>query len=1151
MLHLAETHPTLLDEIARQLACIREVRARHWLIFPRKGLREATLHRWAQASGIASHSQEVELKELIEQASGGGSARFDVERLRWTIAAALPDLQDRPEFPLPREASLSPLDATVLASATQLARVVHETLLCRTGDRIWPEGSFLAALVAESTVAELLKTHPGLQTDAEFAASARAWMESWRSKGGLPHLWILLDAGLPAGLFQRLLQLLQCLHVQAPEHIHLFAMAPSRDYWADLPIKSKAKGRAKSHLPAHMADPASCEPAPGGLLWAFGRASQDLQRQLADTLMAVGDGGADLDSAEPPDSLLGRLQTSCRTAAHLPPEALCPLAANDASLTVHATHTLLRELEVCRDRILQAFQELEGLRHEEILILLANPREQAPLIEAALGGGSEARLPFRLVGGGGLVLSPFAASLLQVLECLQGRLTLNEVQELLENPLIADRFDLNEADGDGPTLVEWLKDAQFRWGLTPEHRRLYQEVPEPRWNLFWALRRLGLGGLVAEGRRDTVLAASGDTSATVPLERTNGLGLALLARLARFATQISEARNLWCSAGPRCIADWNQALGTIVRECLSTRIGNAAAHAAALHRDILEPLSRAAHPTLPLETSAYLRLLAEKLPALSDSGSRGSGGITVADLRHYAGVPARVVVVAGLDDGIFPRSEDRPAWHPLALKPATGDPSARDSDRHCLLLAILACQERLILSYRGHSDEDGKERPPSTALSDLLEAANQTTPTGLSVPTSTAPSARDALTFHHPLNGFSAQAFRSDPPPSARGQRTSDHAAAVALRDRLGFPPYPGPWSEPALPAEMGWNPSLADVRTVLDQPQRLYASRLGLQLPEEVETARGEDLIDPDGLERWELRDRLLTARLEGRDTNTLVSVLTFSGSLPRGKIGEALLTKTLSDLPEVPVFSPGDRLTDTLRFRLTEPALTTNRDPGLDSGSSQNSWRLEGPPRARWYRRLGEAIVWQFFASKSNDAGDYRRQLLFAFDALALAASMPESNPDPLTEARCVGLDSTWTMPMPPPEQARIQLLRLVRLARLARCWPLPFWPKTTGVALKKGKTSTVSASEAAPSFAASHDSVKVLEAAFSQWASENEDNSGGADCQLPSTRALFRGCENPYEWVPEGLPEWLPHPGTPLAWRLMAETESWRATLNLTSA
>lgn len=108
----------------------------------------------------------------------------------------------------------------------------------------------------------------------------------------------------------------------------------------------------------------------------------------------------------------------------------------------------------------------------------------------------------------------------------------------------------------------------------------------------------------------------------------------------------------------------------------------------------------------------------------------------------------------------------------------------------------------------------------------------------------------------------------------------------MALRDRLGFPPYPGPWSSPALPAETGWNPSLADLRTVLDQPQRLYASRLGLQLPEEVEAARGEDLIDPDGLERWELRDQLFTARLEGHDTDARVSVLKVSGSLPRGKL-------------------------------------------------------------------------------------------------------------------------------------------------------------------------------------------------------------------------------------------------------------------------
>ncbi len=1128
MLHLAETHSALLDEIARQLAHIREVRARHWFVFPRKGLREAALHRWAALSGIASHSQEVELRELIEQASGGGSARFDVERLRWTIASALPALQQTPRFPLPAGASLDPIDSTVLASATQLARVVHETLLCRMGDRIWPEDSFLETLTASHPVAELLKTHPGLQTDSEFAAAAQAWMDSWQAKGGLPHLWILLDSGLPAGLFRRLLHLVQFVHSRAPERIHLWAMAPSRDYWADLPIKSHSSRRNAGidleSLP------------PGGLLWAFGRSSQDLQRQLADTLMAVGDGGVDLESLLPPDSLLGRLQTSCRSASPVSAEERLPLAPDDASITVHAAHTALRELEICRDRILQALQELDHLRHEEILVLLANPREQAPLIEAAFGSASEARLPFRLAAGGGLVASPFASTLLHLLECLQGRLTLNEVQELLENPLIADRFDLNDADGDGPTLVEWLQDAQFRWGLTPEHRRHYQDIPEARWNLFWALRRLGLGGLVAEGRRDTVMAASGASEPTVPLERASGLGLVLLARLARFATELSKARDLWCATGPKTLPDWNQALGTIVRNCLSTRVGNAAAHAAAFHGDILESLRRAADPDLRLEAPAYLRLIAEKLPALSESGGRGNGGITVADLRQHAGVPARVVVVAGLDDGVFPRSDERPAWHPLVLKPATGDPSARDADRHCLLLAVLACQERLILSYRGHSDEDGKERPPSTALADLLEAVDQSAapPGPETVPSGSHRRTHQSLVFHHPLNGFSPEAFRADRPVQARGMRPADHAAAETLRNRTGFPAYPGPWAQP-LPPETDGSLTLADLRMVLDQPQRLFADRLGLRLPEEAEAARGEDLIDPDGLERWHLRDPLLTARLEGHNEESLLAVLRFSGRIPRGRIGEALIEKCLNDLPEVPTYSRTDRLTADGRFSLEDP------------DCPRKTLLFEGPPRVRWYRRAGESTVAQFFASKSNAGSDHRRGLLFRFDTLVLAASQPPDDPSPITEARCVGADTTWIMALPPPEEARRHLSRLIRLARLARQWPLPYWPRTAGVALHKTGSQ---ANSQANSHEPAPNGTPFLEAAQAHWSSDRQDNSGETDSDRPATRMLFRGCDNPFDWRPEGLPDWLPYPGTPLAWRVMCEIEAWRAPLRLTS-
>lgn len=1137
MLFVAETHDALLDEIARQLAATRDVRGRHWLVFPRRGLREVVLQRWARLSGVASHSQEVELRELVEQASGGGQSRFDVERLRWTIAGALPGLRNHPAFPLPADAALDPMDATVLSAVTQWAGAMHETLTCRPGGNPWPEGSFLAALAETEAVAGLLQTHPGLQSESDFLQATDAWMDAWDAKGGIPHLWILLDAALPSGLFARLLSLLDRLGSRCPGRVHLFAMTPSLTFWADQPLKSRSR-RPKASEHALGSDDAS----PGGLLWALGRSSQDLQRALAGTLLAEGDGGAELPSRDPGTTLLGRLQASCRQAETVPPADRLPLEPTDASLTVHATHPGLRELEVCRDRILQAFHELPDLRPEQVLVLLTNPREQAPWVEAAFGAdvSSSLRLPHRMPSGGGLVPSPFASTLLRLLEGLQGRLTLDEIEALLENPLVADRFDLDHADGDGLTLVQWLRDARFRWGLSPQHRHEYQAINEPRWTLEWALRRLGLGGIVAEATRDAVRTEPGLPVGIVPLERATGLGLGLLARLARLADSLAKARRLWCEGGARPIAAWNEAVAGIVRECLSNRVGDAAAQTAALHREILEPMGRASASAPALEPTAYLRLLSEKLRSLADSGGRGLGGITVADLRHHAGVPARLVVVAGLDDGVFPRSDDRPAWHPLALAPAPGDPTARDSDRHCLLMAILACGERLVLTYGGHSDADGGERPPSTALADVIEAVDQVLPPA-------APSAasgrttRDTWVWHHPLHGFSPAAFRGDLPSSARGFRTADHRAAESLVGRRGLPPLRGPWAS-VLPEAPDARVHLDDLRQVLDEPQRLFAARLGLRWPEESESTPGDDLIELDSLERWSLRDRLLRARIERRDPQTEAGILEASGVLPRGPMGRQLLDDTLDELPDtsgLPEFAPGDRLTATLRFELPDPDADLKSDPDRTPDPSFGRLPMDGRPRSTWYRRPGDPVVWQFFASKPNPGSDHRRQLLFGFDALALAASASPQDPHPIREARCLGPGQIWTMPLPDPPTARARLARLVPLARLARRLPLPFWPRTTGEVLKKVPLTNPSTPENQADF---------LEAAFLEWSKERLENTREPDCRGPLTRALFRGCDDPFALVPEGLTEALPDPGTPLAWRLVVEIQSWFSTLHL---
>lgn len=80
MLFRSETPDTLLESMSRELAQIRDPRARHWLILPGKRRAEVLLRRWTRRVGIASHNQEVELRKLVEQAAAGDGERFNFER---------------------------------------------------------------------------------------------------------------------------------------------------------------------------------------------------------------------------------------------------------------------------------------------------------------------------------------------------------------------------------------------------------------------------------------------------------------------------------------------------------------------------------------------------------------------------------------------------------------------------------------------------------------------------------------------------------------------------------------------------------------------------------------------------------------------------------------------------------------------------------------------------------------------------------------------------------------------------------------------------------------------------------------------------------------------------------------------------------------
>ncbi|MEK0445302.1 MAG: RecBCD enzyme subunit RecC [Verrucomicrobiota bacterium] len=1119
MLFLAETPGILLQTMAEALCAVRDPRARHWLILPGRGRTERLQQQWARLSGIASHSQEVEIRELIEQAAAGDLGRFDFESLRFAIAKVLPEFRDCTDFPVSTQEPLEPISASALQWATSLAKAVDDALLCRPRARCWEADSFLEKLTQHPLVSEVLRPHLGCVSPEAFALASRQWMETWQRRGGLPHLWILLDAGLPAVQFERLIQLSEALAAAHPERLHLFALSPSLDYWADC----RLRGRRVSSVSG--SDP---EWHPGGLLWALGRCSQDLQRQLADTFLAFGEGGIALPSPPPVPNLLGRLQSSCRRAQPLPPEARPVLLPEDASLSVHSARSTLRELEICRDRILQARSEIPDLRYEEILLLLADPKRQAPFVEAAfrVEDFPQGSLPFRLLGFGQTVPSVFGESLLLLIEKLRGRLSLEDLQILIENPLIAARFGLDESDSDPQELINWLRDAQFRWGFDGCHRAEFQPFEEARWNLGWALQRLGLGALVAAEARDSVLRSPEGPWETVALERASGLSLNALARLSALVHALAEARPLWTQKTAQSLSVWIRHLLQIVETFLECESGPAAAHFSKLSTSVLPSLMRADRlPQCPLTAEAFLRLLSEKLASLAESGARGGGGICVADLRQYAGVPARMVLVAGLNDGTFPRKDDRPEWHPLARASHTGDPSVRDADRHALLLAVLSAGDRLVLSYQGGSDDDAEEIPPSTALADLCQAVD-----GECAHLPGYPAPHEVIRFTHPLNGFSPRAFLAESSAGARNTSRADYEAALLLSRPLEAASARGLWRESMPPP--GPAPSslaLSELRKLLKEPARIFLEGLGIRLPEETASLDGSDHLEADGLAGWEIRSRLLPPHVEGLPLEPLLDRLEKSGLLPRAQIGQRILEAQRQKLPPTPEppLRAEERLSGVFRVALQSPRYRPGEACILEGRLSEGWYRTPGAPEAVWVS-----------ASKKS----LKTELTFTLDALMLRASETEATcASPLRSAIPLFSQSEASdnsvLRLGSAEQSRALLAKMLRLHELACTLPLPFWPGTAEAiekriakAAKTGQTVDASLID------------EALAEGWKSWSREGSDGSPAAR-NSPATQYAFRGCLNPLDWTPPTpLPDWLPEPGFPLAWRVHRFVLEW---------
>jgi len=758
--------------------------------------------------------------------------------------------------------------------------------------------------------------------------------EAWQAE-----LWRVLLADLPDGLSRATLaeslrhrlsgvdvQALQalglparahvfCLPTIAPVHLamlaqlgqwmdlQVYAINPCQEYWFDV-VDAKRLGRLARAGRANHHDTGN------RLLAAWG---QQAQAQLATLVDTCGDAAIDdeLFEPQPGTHLLAQLQNAMLGLTELAPRSV-PLRTDDHSIEVHVCHSLTRELEVLQDRLLSLFAAQDGLQASDVLVVTPKLDDAAPLIEAVFGTAPRQRyLPFTLTGLAVSPLNPCARALLDLLALVATRCTVNDVWALLQQPVVARRFGL---DDEALAQVQaWLAEAGIHWALDAEHIAQLQLPDSGHHSFEDGLDRLFMAYAVP-AQVDAPLGQ------VLPAGQVDGLGASALGALWQFVQALRQARA--ALAGPHTPDRWPDLLIPTLDALVlaqGAELDDRAELVAAI-QGLAQPWQRA-----QMQQALPADVVRQALAAALDEAARGgvpTGHITFSSMSSLRYLPYKVVCVLGLNDGAFPGAVRPDEFDLMALAPRAGDRQRRADERNVFLDLVLAARDQLILSYTGRHVRDNSEMPPSVLVAELLE-------TIVPALAATEQAARAHLVLHHPLQPFSISLFQdlgdtrlrshhaeyaralaaslAGPPlagqadvaqadPSGDDETESDDASDDDHTETAGAPFF----QFPLPPPEPSWHTlDLDQLLRFFAHPCRyLLVDRLGIYLPYEAEALDDVEPLVTDGRTAGALARRLLPALAAGADDAHLTQLALADHHLPAGTLGQQSLQESLPSL-------------------------------------------------------------------------------------------------------------------------------------------------------------------------------------------------------------------------------------------------------------
>ncbi|MHB8123676.1 MAG: exodeoxyribonuclease V subunit gamma [Desulfuromonadaceae bacterium] len=793
-----------------------------------------------------------------------------------------------------------------------------------------------------------------------------------------------------------------------------YLLNPCGEYWGTI-ISEKRRSQITVQS-AHGADAEEYYETGNPLLSSLGTLGQEFFETLLDFGFEVEEpdgapGTTLLNGERKPSSILSAIQNDILT---LFDRSACDeklgTPADDRSLQIHSCHGALREMEILYDNLLAAFDELPDLEPRHIVVMIPGIETYAPYISSVFGNRSSGRpqIPYTIADRSIRRESPFVDAFLKVLNTAPSRFALHEILDLLETAAVMSRFGLDEDE-----LVDiraWLADCGVRWGLDADHRA---DLGFPHYTDFsWqaGLDRLFLGYAMAPDENSTF-------NDILPYPACSGRRADTLGKLTEFITAASE-NSLRLSAS-HTLPEWAD---IFTDTCARMLLADANDSGGPLVVDkALNALREAASLygfTQHISLEAVRDHLAEAVAGSGSGYGFMGGAITFCAMLPMRSIPMRVVWLAGMNDGQFPRTERPPGFSLMNGARKRGDRSVRDEDRYLFLEALMAAEDRFCISYKGQSDRDNSTLPPSVLVAELLDY------TAKGFVGADGISAASVITRHR-LQGFSPHYF-DDHDPAHLFSYDRESCQAVEAR-RLSGRSNRLFIDEPlAVDADHILQIDLRQLARFLANPAAAFLEQRLRVIPfNPAEEADDSEPFSLDALSRYTLSQDLVSQILKGELYDASLSAARSRGVLPPLSAGNAAFDTT---------WEKSRQFAATLEPQLGSPleplAITFAADGVQLHALLENC-------------REGIHMRWRCAGMKGKD------RLALWLDHLLLNVARVDGYP-----LHSMMVANGTALELPPLEHAAAILSDLLELYREGMKRPLRFFPETSWHLLHGGQ-------------------------------------------------------------------------------------------------